>query len=165
MIDNISSSCIWFSINKVPSGVGVFCFVTLLLAVSAVPFFRQIFLLQANSVEPLSLAVRIFTSHHLSKGVSCAIAVLGFFYITIEEVFFLDLLRHLAASHFIPSFLKYFIFRFSFALAFQFVEQLSIVVIDFMGQLLSDFFLLFHESEELFLLFGDVFKFCLEIRW
>ena len=160
-----TSSRIGLSVDEVASGVGILCFVTLFLAVGTVPFFGQVLLFQANGVEPLPLAVRVFASHHLSEGMPSAVAILSFFGIAIKEVFFLDLLRNLVATHFAPSLLEYLIFRFALALDLQFIEELSIVVIDLMGELLGDFLFLFHEPKQFLLLFVDAFEFCLEICW
>ena len=128
-----TSSRIGLSVDKVASGVGVLCFVTLFLAVGTVPLFGQVLLLQANGMEPLPLTVRVLAGHHLSEGMPSAVAILSFFCIAIKEVFFLDLLRNLVAAHFAPPLLEYLVFRFALALGLQFIEQLSIVVIDLMG--------------------------------
>ena len=152
-----TSSRIGLSVDEVASGVGILGFVALFLAVSTVPLFGQVLLLQTNRVEPLPFAVRVLACHHLSEGMPSAVAILSFFGITIKEVFFLNLLRNLVAAHFVPSLLEYLVFRFALALGFQFIEELSIVVIDLMGELLGDFLFLFHEPKQFFLLFGNAF--------
>ena len=79
-----SSNDIRLLIHEVTPRVGILCFVPLLLAVRTVPFFRQIFLLQTYSMEPLSLAVGVLACHHFAEGRSAAIAVLIFGQIIVE---------------------------------------------------------------------------------
>ena len=75
-------------IHKVTSRIGVFRLVSLFLAISAIPLFRQHLLFKTRHVEPLSLTVRILARHHFPVGRAAAVAENWVFEIIVEVFFF-----------------------------------------------------------------------------
>jgi len=63
----------------------------LLLAVAAVPLFREILLFETDCVEPLSLAVGVLAGDHFSKRGASTKAVLIFRGLIVEVFFFVGL--------------------------------------------------------------------------
>ena len=79
MLLYIESVIILFAYEEL-TRYGVFCFVFDRLALFAVIFLRECFLIDTTDMEPLSLAVGIVTTHHLAVGTSTTDTILRLFY-------------------------------------------------------------------------------------
>lgn len=75
-------------IDEVASRGGVPRLFSLFLAIGAVPLLGEVLLLDAGGVKPLSFAVGIFAGDHFSEGGAAAVAILWFFGVIVEILFF-----------------------------------------------------------------------------